>query len=114
MQIVKTALLASLLGLSACSSWIYKIDIPQGNYTEQQLVDKLRIQMTKEQVQYILGSPVARDSFKQDKWHYIYTLTKGKGKTFRSELIIHFSQNKVIDITGDFKKSDEFDTALDQ
>ena len=114
MQIVKAALLCSTLALTACSSWVYRIDIPQGNYMEQQLVDKLRVQMSKEQVQYILGAPVAKNPFNNNKWHYIYTLARGKGETFRSELIIHFEDNKVVDMSGDFKRPEGFDTPLEQ
>lgn len=114
MQIVKAAILCSTLALTACSNWVYRIDVPQGNYMEQQLVDKLRVQMTKEQVHYILGSPVAKNPFKDDKWHYVYNLRKGKGGEFRSELVIHFENDKVIDMTGDFDRPEEFDTPLDQ
>lgn len=58
---------ALTLSLSACSvfDWlVYKPDIPQGNYMEPQQVEKLRIDMTKEQVEFVLGRPVLRDSFK--------------------------------------------------
>jgi len=44
--------IALSVSLSACSvfDWlIYKPDIPQGNYMEPQQVEKLRIDMTKEQ-----------------------------------------------------------------
>lgn len=114
MQLIKAAVLCGTLLLSGCSSWIYRIDIPQGNYLEQQLIDKLRVQMTREQVRYILGSPVAVNPFNDDKWHYIYTLDKNKSQKHRSELVIHFKDDKVTDMTGDFKRPEEFDTPLDQ
>ena len=44
------------LTLSGCSL-VYRIDIPQGNYVEQKQVDKLRQGMTREQVEFVLGSP---------------------------------------------------------
>jgi len=114
MQIVKAAVLCSTLVLASCSSWIYRIDIPQGNYLEQQSVNKLRVQMTREQVQYILGSPVAKNPFSDSKWYYVYTLDKSKSKNHRSELVIHFEDDKVVNMTGDFERPEEFDTPLDQ
>lgn len=50
-----------LLSISACSSWVFRIDLPQGNYLEQKDIDKLQVGMTKEQVKFVLGSPVVLD-----------------------------------------------------
>lgn len=101
------------LSLSACSTWIYKISIPQGNFLEQKDVDKLRIEMTKEQVLYVLGTPMAQNAFGGNKWHYLYSMKNGIGEKFRKELIIHFENEKVKNISGDFDKSEEFDQPLD-
>lgn len=114
MQIVKAAFLCGAIMMTGCSSWVYRIDIPQGNFVEQQRVDKLRIEMSREQVQYILGSPVAHNLFNNDKWHYLYTLAKNKSKDQRAELIVYFKDDKVVDIKGDFEKSEDFDTPLEQ
>lgn len=113
MRLIKAALLCGTVMLASCSSWVYRIDIPQGNFLEQKLVNKLRVQMSREQVLFILGSPVAKNPFSDDKWHYLYTLDKNKSENHRSELVIHFVENKVSDVTGDFKKPDEFDTPLE-
>ena len=112
--VIKTlALVAGLLSLSACSSWVYRIDIPQGNYLEQKDIDKLRIAMTKEQVKYVLGTPVAGNAFDNDTWHYFYALRSGNGNHFEKQLIVEFKDNKLQDIKGDFEKSAEFSTPLD-
>jgi len=57
-------ILLSLTLLSGCSDWIYRIDVPQGNFLEQKDVSKLRVDMSKEQVRFVLGNPVVEDSFK--------------------------------------------------
>ena len=113
MQIIKTMVLCGGLLMAGCSSWVYKIDIPQGNYLEQQAVDKLRVQMSREQVEYILGTPVLKSLFNQDKWHYVYTIAKNKTDNLRYELVIHFENDRVADMSGDFKRPAEFDTPLD-
>jgi outer membrane protein assembly factor BamE len=112
--VIKTlALVAVLTGISACSSWVYRIDIPQGNYLEQKDIDKLRVAMTKEQVKFVLGSPVASNAFDNDTWHYFYALKSGNGSHFEKQLIVEFKDNKLQDIKGDFDKSADFNTPLD-
>ena len=110
-QFLMVALVVS--GLTACSSWVYRIDIPQGNFLEQKDIDKLRIAMTKEQVKYVLGSPVASNAFDDNTWHYFYALKSGQGKDFEKRLIVEFKDNKLADIKGDFAKSADFNTPLD-
>ena len=112
--VIKTlCLVVGILSLGACSSWIYRIDIPQGNFLEQKDVDKLRVAMTKEQVTYVLGSPVASNAFDNDTWHYFYALKGGRGNNFEKQLIVEFKDDKLQDIKGDCDKSAEFSTPLD-
>lgn len=103
--------------LSACADWIYRIDVPQGNFLEEKDVKQLRIGMTKEQVVYVLGRPVVSDSFNHDTWYFVYEMKRGmrkRGEDFRKELIIQFDDNKVTEVTGDFELSEDFNTPLDQ
>ncbi|MBU1392877.1 MAG: outer membrane protein assembly factor BamE [Gammaproteobacteria bacterium] len=106
------------VSLSACSvfDWlIYKPDIPQGNYMEPQQVEKLRIDMTKEQAEYILGRPVLRDSFADDTWYYVYHYKSGRDASItHKELILHFTGDKLTAVNGDYELSKEFDTPLEQ
>jgi len=113
--LISLLFLASLSGLQACSSWIYRIDVPQGNYLSKDDVGRLRIDMTKEQVVYILGHPVVNDPFNQDEWYYLYTLKKGSdGKKIRKQLILDFKDGKLADMSGDFEKPKNFNTPLEQ
>ena len=102
-----------LASLSACSNVIYRIDVPQGNFLEQKDIDKLRVAMTKEQVKFVLGSPVAENAFDNDTWHYFYSLKGGRGNNFKKQLIVEFKDDKLQDISGDFEKSEDFNTPLD-
>ncbi|MBZ9612575.1 outer membrane protein assembly factor BamE [Rheinheimera maricola] len=112
--VIKIVVLAiGLASLSACSSWVYRIDIPQGNFLEQKDINKLRVAMTKEQVRYVLGSPVADNAFDNDTWHYFYALRGGRGTNFEKQLIVEFKDDKLQDIKGDFEKSADFNTPLD-
>ena len=112
--VVKTALvLATALTLGACSSWIYRIDIPQGNFLEQKDIDKLRVQMSKEQVLFVLGSPVAANPFDNDVWHYFYSLKGGRGNNFEKQLVLTFVDGRLQQLTGDFELHADFNTPLD-
>ncbi|MDR1934744.1 MAG: outer membrane protein assembly factor BamE [Candidatus Accumulibacter sp.] len=76
--------LAVLLFLAggACS-WVprpiseYKIDIQQGNVLTQDMVAQLRPGLSKDQVRFILGTPVLMDMFHANRWDYVYRLQKG-------------------------------------
>lgn len=108
---------AATFMLSACSDWIFRIDIPQGNFVDKKDVEKLRIEMSKEQVEFVLGKPVVEDSFDHDTWYYLYQMKRGmkkRGEDFRKELVIKFVDGKVSEVVGDFELSEEFSTPLDQ
>ncbi|MCC2616064.1 outer membrane protein assembly factor BamE [Aestuariibacter halophilus] len=105
------------VSLSGCADWIYRIDIPQGNFLDEKDVKQLRIGMNKEQVTYVLGNPVIQDSFDQDTWYYVYEIKRGmskRGKDFRKELVISFEDGVLTQVTGDFELSEDFNTPLDQ
>lgn len=109
-------ILAMILTTSACKNWIYRIDVPQGNYLDDRDVKKLRISMTKEQVIYVLGHPVVEDSFNQNTWYYVYEMKRGmskRGEDFRKELIISFKDGVLVKVVGDFELSEDFETPLD-
>ncbi|MDR2111727.1 MAG: outer membrane protein assembly factor BamE [Candidatus Accumulibacter sp.] len=71
-----------VLAAGACS-WVprpiseYKIDIQQGNVLTQEMVAQLRPGLTREQVRFILGTPVLADMFHANRWDYLYRLQKG-------------------------------------
>ncbi len=119
-QFSKKALLnlvvAGVLGLSvsACSNFLYRIDVPQGNFLEQKDINKLRIKMTKEQVLFVLGHPVAENSFEDNIWHYYYSLKGGRGENFLKQLVLTFKDGHLTTMSGDFDVPKDFNTPLDQ
>jgi outer membrane protein assembly factor BamE len=109
-------IVASLF-ISACADWIYRIDVPQGNFLENDDVEQLRINMTKEQVIYVLGNPVVEDAFDSNTWYYVYKMKRGmkkRGEDFSKELIVKFVDGNVVSVAGDFELSEDFNTPLDE
>jgi outer membrane protein assembly factor BamE len=114
-MLYRVLFITTVLTLSACSSWVYRIDVPQGNYLEQKDIDKLQIGMTKEQVKFILGSPVVTDAFEKDVWHYVYVFKSGRNTKFDAEkrFIIRFNDNKLVSAEGDFTLPESFNTPME-
>jgi len=115
-MLFRTSIIALALSLSSCSSWVYRIDIPQGNYLEQKSIDKIQIGMTKEQVKFILGSPVLIDSFDKDTWNYVYRFKSGRSEELNVKKIftINFEDDKLISADGDFELSENFSTPFNE
>ncbi len=113
-MLFRSLIVILVISLSACSSWVFRRDIPQGNYLEQKDIDKLQIAMTKEQVKFVLGSPVVIDSFYDDTWHYIYKFKSGRDESFnaRKQFIIKFEDNKLVTAEGDFVLPESFYTPM--
>ena len=81
MRNILTILLLGGLALSGCS--VYRIDVQQGNVMEVDQTSQIRPGMSKQQVSFIMGTPMIQDPFHQDRWDYIYTLTPGNRKAKR-------------------------------
>ena len=69
--------------MAACSykpSFIneYKIDVQQGNVLTQEMVAQLKPGQTRDQVRFLLGTPMVADIFHQWRWDYIYRYLNGK------------------------------------
>lgn len=86
--------LASIVLLSACSHykfpWVYRIDVEQGNVLDKDKVEQLQVGMTQKQVAYLLGTPVIRDTFDQNRWDYYYSMRKGDGTFDRKRITLVF------------------------
>jgi len=103
-------LLAGALLASACAvpklPQIHKITVQQGNVITQDMVDKLQPGMTREQVAFIMGEPVVRNIFNQDRWDYIYTIRiPGRFENER-RFTVFFENDALLSLAGDLAPSD--------
>lgn len=67
-----SALFLAFSLLSACT--VYRLDIQQGNFVDQRMLDQLKVGMTHEQVRFIMGIPMIKDPFHPHRWDYKYYL----------------------------------------
>lgn len=92
---------------------VYKIDVQQGNALEAESVEKIKLGMSKEQVHFVLGTPLIIDSFHPDRWDYIYHFTPGYGEQQRRQLTLIFDRDEVIDILKNNIVEDDLTIAKD-
>ena len=96
--------------LGACS-WIpnyfpwflkpYRPDVQQGNVITNEMVEQLRTGMTRDQVRFMLGTPLLSDTFHKDRWDYFYYLNPRSGSTQRRKLTIVFADNRLKSFQSD-------------
>lgn len=88
--ILVSLLLASCSGLSVPLLSPYKMDIRQGNYLTAEMRGQLKPGMTKQQVRYVLGTPMISDAFHGNRWDYVYRLAQ-QGEVVESQnLTLYF------------------------
>ena len=86
---------------------VYKIAIPQGNIITQEMIDQLRPGMTKRQVIFVMGTPLVRDPYYQDRWDYVYNFQPGGGVRGQERMSVFFVEDALINFTGDFVPTSE-------
>ncbi|MGK0499933.1 MAG: outer membrane protein assembly factor BamE [Oceanicoccus sp.] len=92
--------------LTGCSTLqfpgVYKITIEQGNIITQEMVDQLKPGMSKEQVEYIMGTAMIKDTFNAERWDYVYNIQRGKQNREQQRLSLFFKADVLDYFSGDF------------
>lgn len=84
----------------------YRIDIQQGNFVSREMVAQLKEGMqrkegvTRDQVRFVLGTPLLTDIFHADRWDYLFRLQKGSGEVISSRVTVFFKNNRLVRIEG--------------
>ena len=101
------------LTLGACSSipvpnfpGVYKIPIAQGNIITQEMIDQLEPGMTRRQVIYVMGTPLVRDPYNQDRWDYVFNYQPGGEERGQERISLHFENDALTRFEGDFEPAE--------
>ena len=78
----------------------YRISIQQGNFVSEEMMTQIKEGMTREQVRFVLGTPLLTDMFHEDRWDFPFRLTKPKGEQVASLVTIYFKNNTVAKFDG--------------
>jgi outer membrane protein assembly factor BamE len=99
---------AVLLSSAACASRTgsglfapYRIDIPQGNYVTQEMVDQVKPGMRRQQVRAALGSPLLDQTFRENRWDYVFRYQHADGRSEMRRVTVFFKDDVVSDIRAD-------------
>jgi outer membrane protein assembly factor BamE len=89
-------LACSVLLLSGCAVeryfLEYRVNVQQGNVVEQKNIAQLRPGMTRDQVRYVLGTPLLQDPFHANRWDYVYRYEDGAtGDVTMRNIFVYFN-----------------------
>ncbi|CAK0741632.1 Outer membrane protein assembly factor BamE [Gammaproteobacteria bacterium] len=98
------SLLPVTLGACASFSFPYRPDVQQGNVVTQDMVDRLRPDMSDREVRYLLGSPLLIDPFHPDRWDYYYSLKQGSAAPEQRRVTLYFRNEHLLRIEGDIHR----------
>jgi len=93
MQNILIYFLVTVLLLSGCA--IHRPTIQQGNIMETKALAQLHLGLTKEQVQFLMGTPVIQDPFHPDRWDYVYWLKMHNHKPVEHRVTVFFENGVV-------------------
>lgn len=105
-------LFCSCLLLNACSMpriglpRVHKVTVQQGNVITQEMIDKLKPGMSRSQVAYIMGEPIFRNTFDDNRWDYIYTIEVPGYYTDQKRVSLFFENDLLAYFSGDYAPSE--------
>ena len=65
------------------------------------MLEQLKPGMTKQQVLYVLGTPLIQDMLHTDRWDYVYSLSRQGQTPDRYYLTVFFQGNQFIRMESD-------------
>lgn len=109
-----TSVLAAALLTAACSTYDntsrkvanaitpYRINIVQGNFVSREAVSQLREGMTRDQVKFLLGTPLLADVFHGNRWDYVFSFRRGNTPVVQQRrYTVFFDGDKLAKFGGD-------------
>ena len=80
----------------------HRMEIQQGNYVTQEMIAKLQPGMTRDQVRFVLGTPLVADAFHADRWDYMFRRQRANSKQIEQRrIVIFFDDGRLSRIEGD-------------
>ena len=103
-----TFILATIFVVSSCSTLSpYEVPILQGNIFEEKDIEKLEKGLNKEQVQFIFGTALIKDPFRQSRWDYFNSVQIGEQIITESKLTVFFNNDNLVESWIIEKSSEE-------
>lgn len=100
--VLSVCCLALIAGCNLSLPRVHKVTVQQGNVITQEMVDRLKPGMTRNQVAFVMGEPVLRHAFDDDRWDYIYTLQIPGYYDVEKRVSLYFKNGVLAYFTGDY------------
>jgi outer membrane protein assembly factor BamE len=112
-RFLRFATVAALaLAATGCQTWrtympdiqqfgVYKLDINQGNFVTQDMVDKLKPGLSRPQVRLVLGTPLLVSAFHDNRWDYVYQYTRNGRRVEHRQFTVFFVNDQLARWEGD-------------
>jgi outer membrane protein assembly factor BamE len=71
----------------------YRPDIQQGNFVSKEMLAQLKPGMTRDQVRFVMGSPLLNDIFHENRWDYPFRYARGNGELTTSSVVVYFDKD---------------------
>lgn len=98
---VSIVLIACSLALTACIR-PFQPNVQQGNIINNSDLREIRYGMTKQEILFILGTPMVIDPFNEQRWDYFYSNTNPRKRETDQRLITAiFDGQKLVKLSGD-------------
>jgi len=99
----RTLLLTLSLLLAACDLIRpYRIEIQQGNYVTQEMVAQLKPGLTRDQVRFVMGTPLLTDIFHEERWDYVFRRQRANSREVEHlRIAVFFEDGKLKRVDGD-------------
>ncbi len=100
--LVSVLAMAGALTVTVSSGCVYKINIRQGNFINDEDVEKVQPGWTRSQVRFLLGTPMVADVFHDGRWDYVFYFKRGKERTAaKRHVIVYFDGDTVSRVDKD-------------
>ena len=95
-RIVALFTLGGMLTAGAGCVRNYRVEVQQGNVISAEQIEKINPGVSRDEVRFILGTPLIEDPFHAQRWDYFYSLDPGKGQPLtKHRLSIWFETDRV-------------------
>lgn len=99
---VLPSIVVALLMASLAGGCVYQAPLSQGNLVDTEDLDQVELGMTRNQVRFLLGTPMIDDPFHNNRWDYVYYLRIGReNASFKRWISIYFEDEVVSRIDRD-------------
>ena len=84
------------LVLASCG-WLapHKLEIRQGNFLTPEMLARVKVGMSQQQIKALLGTPLLTDPLHADRWDYVYRFSQEGKLIEKKQLSLYFDKDSL-------------------